>query len=125
MPNIWRFDEATASSVPLSLSRHHAFRDLSNSSCFNETPAWPHAHLMAASWAWDTAGGVQGFASRTDRTVEVDGRLFPTKAIVGLAHSLAAETYSLGEASMRYMTFWDCMARITEERLDDLDSAKD
>ncbi|MFM0240430.1 lysozyme inhibitor LprI family protein [Paraburkholderia phytofirmans] len=36
-----------------------------------------------------------------------------------------AETYSLGEALMRYMTFWDCMARITKERLDDLDSAKD
>lgn len=31
-----------------------------------------------------------------------------------------AETYSLGEASMRYTTFWDCMSRITEERIVDL-----
>lgn len=36
-----------------------------------------------------------------------------------------AETYSLGEASMRYMTFWDCMARITKERISDLKSEKD
>ncbi|MBC8748670.1 MULTISPECIES: lysozyme inhibitor LprI family protein [Paraburkholderia] len=35
-----------------------------------------------------------------------------------------AETYSLGEASMRYMTFWDCMARITKERISDLKSAE-
>ncbi|MGF6698627.1 uncharacterized protein YecT (DUF1311 family) [Paraburkholderia sp. MM5496-R1] len=35
-----------------------------------------------------------------------------------------AETYSLGEASMRYMTFWDCMARITKGRISDLKSAE-
>ncbi|MEM5295138.1 lysozyme inhibitor LprI family protein [Burkholderia sp. JPY481] len=36
-----------------------------------------------------------------------------------------AETYSLGEASMRYVTFWDCMARITKERISDLQSTED
>lgn len=36
-----------------------------------------------------------------------------------------SETYSLGEASMRYMTFWDCMTRITKERISDLKSTKD
>lgn len=30
------------------------------------------------------------------------------------------ETYMLGEASMRYITFWDCMTRITKSRLDEL-----
>ncbi|SDR51164.1 Uncharacterized conserved protein YecT, DUF1311 family [Paraburkholderia fungorum] len=32
------------------------------------------------------------------------------------------ETYSLAVASMRYMTFWDCMARIAKERIIDLQS---
>ncbi|CAM2163695.1 DUF1311 domain-containing protein [Paraburkholderia sacchari] len=36
-----------------------------------------------------------------------------------------AETYSLGQASMRYMTFWDCMTRITKERIADLKTSKD
>lgn len=30
------------------------------------------------------------------------------------------ETYMLGEASIRYITFWDCMTRITKSRLDEL-----
>ncbi|MGF6371232.1 lysozyme inhibitor LprI family protein [Paraburkholderia sp. 32] len=36
-----------------------------------------------------------------------------------------AESYSLGEASVRYMTFWDCMARITKGRISDLKSTED
>lgn len=31
-----------------------------------------------------------------------------------------SDTYSLGHASMRYMVFWDCMTRITKNRLDEL-----
>src|SRR5579864_5318265 len=31
-----------------------------------------------------------------------------------------SDTYSLGQASMRYMVFWDCMTRITKSRLDEL-----
>ncbi|MEN2472528.1 HNH endonuclease [Burkholderia sp. GS2Y] len=46
-------------------------------------------HLIAAARVWDTEKSVPGFASRTNWIVEVDGRLFPTKALVGLAHSLA------------------------------------
>lgn len=30
------------------------------------------------------------------------------------------DTYSLGQASMRYMVFWDCMTRITKNRLAEL-----
>ncbi|MCC8404935.1 DUF1311 domain-containing protein [Paraburkholderia sp. MMS20-SJTN17] len=31
-----------------------------------------------------------------------------------------SDTYSLGQASMRYMVFWDCMTRITKDRLNEL-----
>lgn len=31
-----------------------------------------------------------------------------------------SETYMLGEASMRYINFWDCMTRITKNRFNDL-----
>lgn len=31
-----------------------------------------------------------------------------------------SDTYSLGQASMRDMVFWDCMTRITKRRLDEL-----
>ncbi|MCG5075058.1 lysozyme inhibitor LprI family protein [Paraburkholderia tagetis] len=41
------------------------------------------------------------------------------------ANQCYAETYSSGQASMRYMTFWDCMTRITKERIADLKSSKD
>jgi uncharacterized protein YecT (DUF1311 family) len=36
-----------------------------------------------------------------------------------------SETYMLGEASMRYIKFWDCMTRITKSRLDELTKAND
>ncbi|WP_233801389.1 lysozyme inhibitor LprI family protein [Paraburkholderia sp. HP33-1] len=31
-----------------------------------------------------------------------------------------SDTYSLGQASMRYMVFWDCMTRITKDRFNEL-----
>lgn len=39
-------------------------------------------------------------------------------------NSCYAETYGLGEASLRYTEFWDCMTRITKTRVNEL-SAKD
>lgn len=38
-------------------------------------------------------------------------------------HQCYAETYSSGEASMRYVTFWDCMTRLTKNRFDELTRA--
>ncbi|WP_085481229.1 lysozyme inhibitor LprI family protein [Paraburkholderia susongensis] len=36
-----------------------------------------------------------------------------------------SDTYSLGQASMRDMVFWDCMTRITTNRLDELKKPND
>jgi uncharacterized protein YecT (DUF1311 family) len=33
-----------------------------------------------------------------------------------------SDTYSLGQASMRYMVFWDCMTRLTKARLEELNA---
>lgn len=34
-----------------------------------------------------------------------------------------SDAYSVGQASLRFVDFWDCMARITRRRLDDLTQA--
>ncbi|WP_429556971.1 lysozyme inhibitor LprI family protein [Paraburkholderia youngii] len=31
-----------------------------------------------------------------------------------------AEVYEVGQASLRFVEFWDCMTRITRNRLDEL-----
>lgn len=46
-------------------------------------------HLVAAARAWDPAGKVSDFDMTAERTVTIDGRSFPTKPIVALAHELA------------------------------------
>jgi hypothetical protein len=47
------------------------------------------AHVQAAARQWDPDVGVPTFSSTTPWMVDIDGHLYPTKAIVALAHSLA------------------------------------
>ncbi len=35
-----------------------------------------------------------------------------------------SESYSLGQASMRYIVFWQCMRGLTQERINNLRSAR-
>ncbi|AOZ04283.1 hypothetical protein BKK81_33380 (plasmid) [Cupriavidus sp. USMAHM13] len=46
-------------------------------------------HLLAAAHAWNPAKKVADFQMATERVATIDGRRFPTKAIVALAHELA------------------------------------
>lgn len=36
-----------------------------------------------------------------------------------------SDVYSVGQASLRFVDFWDCMARITKNRLDELTTPND
>ncbi|WP_158664395.1 HNH endonuclease [Cupriavidus metallidurans] len=66
-------------------------------------------HLLAAAQAWDPARKVSDFEMEAERTVTIDGRSFPTKPIVALAHALAG----FGTLTSAGLAGWAARRRLT------------